>query len=183
MVLRRLDQGWSFRNGNGRWRSFFFFYQKREREIFSVIVFFFSSSKILKMQTTTPGLSRAVHYAAQYCNEIISRLFISYWQQNVIYRKSWHITVCVLVLFWLSNDEMEEEEWLVTTTTGQLNIEKEVHVVYSPVLPTAVTLFSVYKLCTRYNKWSPHWTICILSLAPCTIHGRLQGKGEQQDWN
>ena len=156
LVCLCLDQRWSFRNGNERWTTFFWFFVHERWTIkfhrFRSNFFFFS--KILKMQTTTPGLSRAVHYAAQYCNEIISRLFISYWQQNVIYRKSWHITVCVLVLFWLSNDEMEEEEWLVTTTTGQLNIEKEVHVVYSPVLPTAVTLFAVYKLCTRYNKWS-----------------------------
>jgi len=62
------------------------------------------------MQTTTPGLSRAVHYAAQYCNEIVSLSFISFLQQNVIYRNNWLITVCVLVLFWLSNNEMEEEE-------------------------------------------------------------------------
>ena len=70
-------------------RSFFYFsFMNGERKIFIVFVQSFFSSKILKMQTTTPGLSRAVHYAAQYCNEIISRLFISYWQQNVIYRKS-----------------------------------------------------------------------------------------------
>ena len=46
----------------------------------------------------------------QYCNEIVSLSFISFLQQNVIYRNNWLITVCVLVLFWLSNNEMEEEE-------------------------------------------------------------------------